>query len=58
MLVDKNKKKPDSLDPYCRHDVLVMTLFFHSSSHLVLFLIFCFFAQSPKSHTSSIFYIS
>ena len=57
MLVDKNKK-PDSSDPHCRHDVLVVTLFFRSSSHLVLLLIFFFFAQCPKSQTSSLFSIS
>ena len=56
MSVDKNKK-PDSSDPHCRHDFLIVTLFFRSSSHLVL-LIFFFFAQSPKSQTSSLFYIS
>ena len=56
MSVDKNKK-PDSSDTHCRHDVLVVTLFFRSYSHIVL-LIFFFFAQSPKSQTSSLFYIS
>ena len=56
MSMDKNKK-PDSLDPHCRHDVLVVTQFFLSSSYLVL-LIFFFFVQCPKSQTSSLFSIS